>query len=569
MRTSQYLIATKKETPADSEVISHQLMVRAGLIRKLASGIYTWLPLGLKVLRNVESIIREEMNNISALEITMPMVQPSDVWEESGRWSEYGPELLRLKDRHSREFCLGPTHEEVITDLIRNELKSYKQLPLTLYQIQSKFRDEVRPRFGVMRAREFVMKDAYSFHATSECLQQTYDAMSEAYSKIFSRLGLEFRSVLADSGSIGGDRSREFHVLAASGEDAIAFSSESDYAANIEMTEAISPKTNLSEPKEIMEQVATPNVHTISELVMFLKKPISKTIKTIIVEGSDPGSLVGLILRGDHQLNAIKAEKIDAIASPLNFASEDLVFKKCGIGFGSLGPVGLQIKLIADRSVSIMSDFICGANKQDFHLTGVNWVRDTDLPQVEDLRQVEQGDPSPDGKGHLNVMRGIEVGHIFQLGEKYTRAMNGKILDEKGKQTYMAMGCYGIGVSRIVAAAIEQNNDEKGIIWPKSIAPFSLVIIALNIKKSNIVREAANQLYEQAKEFDIDVLLDDRDERPGIKFADMELIGIPHQIIIGENSLKEGKIEYRRRTEEEKRELSIHEAIPELQNLIV
>ncbi len=569
MRTSQYLIATKKETPADSEVISHQLMVRAGLIRKLASGIYTWLPLGLRVIRHVESIVREEMNNVGALEITMPMVQPSDVWEESGRWSEYGPELLRLKDRHSREFCLGPTHEEVITDLIRNELKSYKQLPLKLYQIQSKFRDEVRPRFGVMRAREFVMKDAYSFHATNECLQQTYDAMSEAYSKIFSRLELDFRSVLADSGSIGGDRSREFHVLAASGEDAIAFSSESDYAANIEMTEAILPKTTLSEPKEIMELVSTPNVHTISELVRFLKKPISKTVKTIVVDGSDPGSLVGLILRGDHQLNAIKAEKIAAIASPLSFASEDIVLKRCGAGFGSLGPVGLSIKLIADRSVSIMSDFICGANKEDFHLTGVNWGRDADLPQIEDLRQVEQGDPSPDGKGHLNVMRGIEVGHIFQLGEKYSRAMECKILNEKGEKAYMAMGCYGIGISRIVAAAIEQSNDEKGIIWPKSIAPFHLVLIALNIKKSIMVREAANQLYAQAREFGIDVLLDDRDERPGVKFADMELIGIPHQIIIGENSLKEGKVEYRARIEEEKRELSIHEAIPEVQNLII
>ncbi len=564
MRTTQYFIPTEKENPADAELISHKLMVRAGLIRKLASGLYTWLPLGLKVLRRVEYIIREEMNNIGALEISMPMVQPSDLWEASGRWTEYGPELLRMKDRHSRDFCLGPTHEEVITALIRSELKSYKHLPLTLYQIQSKFRDEVRPRFGVMRAREFVMKDAYSFHATNECLQQTYDMMSEAYSTIFSRLGLQFRSVVADSGSIGGDRSREFHALAESGEDAIAFSTESDYAANIEMTEAVDPGTALPDPKETMEQISTPNVRSISELARFFNVPTSSTLKTIIVEGSSPGSLVGLILRGDHQLNKIKAEKIEAVASPFNFASEDLVYEKLGISFGSLGPVGLKIKLIVDRSAAVMSDFICGANKEDFHLSGVNWIRDTELPQIEDLRQVEQGDLSPDGKGHLNIMRGIEVGHIFQLGEKYSRTLDGKVLNEQGKQIFMAMGCYGIGASRIVAAAIEQNNDDKGIIWPKSIAPFELVIIALNIKKSNSVKDAANKLYQQARELDIDVLLDDRDERPGIKFADMELIGIPHQIIIGENSLREGKVEYQARSGEGKRELILEKAIYEL-----
>ncbi len=568
MRTTQYFIPTEKENPTDAELISHQLMVRAGLIRKLASGLYTWLPLGLKVLRRVEHIIREEMNNIGALEISMPMVQPSDLWEASGRWSEYGPELLRMKDRHSRDFCLGPTHEEVITALIRSELKSYKQLPLTLYQIQYKFRDEVRPRFGVMRAREFVMKDAYSFHATSECLQQTYDLVSKAYSAIFSRLGLQFRSVVADSGSIGGDRSREFHALAESGEDAIAFSTESDFAANIEMTEAVDPSAILPDPKEIMGQLSTPNIRSISELAIFLNVPTSSTLKTIIVEGSSPGSLVGLILRGDHQLNKIKAEKIEAVASPLNFASEDLVYEKCGIGFGSLGPVGLKIKLIVDRSAAVMSDFICGANKEDFHLTGVNWIRDIELPQIEDLRQVEQGDLSPDGKGHLNIMRGIEVGHIFQLGEKYSRALDGKILNEQGKQIFMAMGCYGIGVSRIVAAAIEQNNDEKGIIWPKSIAPFELVIIALNIKKSSTVKDAANKLYQQARELGIDVLLDDRDERPGIKFADMELVGIPHQIIIGENSLREGKVEYQARSGGEKKELILEKALDELKNFL-
>ena len=568
MRTKQYFIPTEKENPTDAELISHQLMVRAGLIRKLASGLYTWLPLGLKVLRRVEHIIREEMNNIGALEISMPMVQPSDLWEASGRWSEYGPELLRMKDRHSRDFCLGPTHEEVITALIRSELKSYKQLPLTLYQIQYKFRDEVRPRFGVMRAREFVMKDAYSFHATSECLQQTYNLLSKAYSAIFSRLGLQFRSVVADSGSIGGDRSREFHALAESGEDAIAFSTESDFAANIEMTEAVDPSAILPDPKEIMGQISTPNIRSISELAIFLNVPTSSTLKTIIVEGSSPGSLVGLILRGDHQLNKIKAEKIEAVASPLNFASEDLVYEKCGIGFGSLGPVGLKIKLIVDRSAAVMSDFICGANKEDFHLTGVNWIRDIELPQIEDLRQVEQGDLSPDGKGHLNIMRGIEVGHIFQLGEKYSRALDGKILNEQGKQIFMAMGCYGIGVSRIVAAAIEQNNDEKGIIWPKSIAPFELVIIALNIKKSNTVKDAANKLYQQARELGIDVLLDDRDERPGIKFADMELVGIPHQIIIGENSLREGKVEYQARSGGEKKELILEKALDELKNFL-
>ena len=551
MRTSNYLISTQKETPADAEVISHQLMLRAGLIRKLAAGLYTWLPLGLRVLRRVEKVVREEMDASGAIEVSMPVVQPAELWQESGRWEQYGPELLRIQDRHQRDFCLGPTHEEVVTDLVRSEINSYKQLPLNLYQIQTKVRDEIRPRFGIMRGREFLMKDAYSFHIDQASLEATYQVMHSTYSSIFTRLGLEFRPVIADTGSIGGSASHEFHVLANAGEDAIAFSDSSDYAANVEMAEAVAPLGARPAPTADMAEVATPGVHSIEDLATLLGVPAASTVKTLVVEGEEPGTLVALVLRGDHQLNGIKAEKLAGVANPLTMAGEDAVRAACGAGFGSLGPVGLALPVIVDRSAAQLADFICGANRDDTHLTGVNWERDCPLGQVEDLRNVQEGDPSPDGQGTLLIRRGIEVGHIFQLGRKYSEAMHATVLDENGKSVTVAMGCYGIGVSRIVAAAIEQNHDERGIIWPEAMAPFQLAIVPLNMQKSEAVAECALALYQRFREAGIDVLLDDRNERPGVKFADMELLGIPHRLVIGDRALAEGNLEYKGRRDAE------------------
>ena len=551
MRTSNFLITTQKETPADAEVISHQLMLRAGLIRKLASGLYTWLPLGLRVLRKVEAIVREEMDKSGAQELSMPVMQPAELWQESGRWEQYGPELLRIRDRHERDFCLGPTHEEVITDLVRNEIKSYKQLPINLYQIQTKVRDEIRPRFGIMRSREFLMKDAYSFHASQASLEETYQVMHQTYSNIFTRLALEFRPVIADTGSIGGSASHEFHVLANSGEDDIAFSDTGSYAANVEMAEAIAPAHERPAPGAECKEVATPGVKSIEELAKFLAIAPAGAVKTLLVAAETEGELVALVLRGDHQLNPIKAEKLPGIASPLRMASEEEVRAACGAGFGSLGPVGLKLPLVVDRSAACLADFSCGANRDGFHLTGANWERDCPLGRVEDLRKVEEGDPSPDGNGTLQIKRGIEVGHIFQLGTKYSEAMSARVLDETGRNVTMIMGCYGIGVSRIVAAAIEQNHDDSGIIWPASMAPFQLAIVPLNMHKSPEVAVCAEELYRTLTDAGVDVLLDDRNERPGVKFADMELIGIPHRIVVGDRALAENNLEYKGRRDAE------------------
>lgn len=560
MRASRFLIATQKETPADAEVISHQLMLRAGLIRKLASGLYSWLPLGLRVLRKVEAIVREEMDSAEAQEVLMPVVQPSELWQESGRWQEYGGELLRIADRHGRDFCLGPTHEEIITDLMRGEIRSYKQLPANFYQIQTKFRDETRPRFGVMRAREFIMKDAYSFHATAESLQQTYDVMHAAYCKIFQRLGLDFRPVLADTGSIGGSVSHEFHVLAESGEDDIAFSTTSDYAANVEMAEAIAPSGSRAAATQKLAEVATPGQHSIDEVCRFLGCAADNTVKTLIVNGEEEGSLIALVLRGDHELNDIKAEKIDGVANPLTFASEQAVLAATDCNVGSLGPVGLNIPVIIDRSAAHLSDFVCGANKDGVHLTGVNWQRDCAADRIEDIRNVVAGDTSPDGQGTLEIKRGIEVGHIFQLGTKYSDAMNAKILDENGKEQAMLMGCYGIGVSRIVASAIEQNHDDKGIIWPESLAPFQLAIIPINPHKSEAVREASENLYTKLREAGHDVLLmDEKKARLGVMLADVELMGIPHRLVIGDRGLENETIEYKYRRDAESSDIKLSE----------
>jgi len=549
MRTSNFLIATQKEIPSDAEVISHQLMLRAGLIRKLAAGFYTWLPLGLRVLRKVENIVRDEMDKAGAQEVSMPAVQPAELWQESGRWEQYGPELLRIQDRHNRDFCLGPTHEEVITDLARAELKSYKQLPVSFYQIQSKVRDEIRPRFGVMRSREFLMKDAYSFHASQSSLEQTYRTMHQAYTNIFTRLGLMFRPVIADTGSIGGSASHEFHVLASSGEDDIAFSDGSEYAANVELAEAIAPSGTRESPGEQMTEVATPGVKTIDELAEFLSVSPASTLKTLIVAGEEEDQLIALIIRGDHQLNEVKAEKIPGVLTPLQMADEQAVQKRCGAGFGSLGPVGLDLPLYVDRSAAHLANFTCGGNRDEVHFSNVNWERDCPGGTVVDIRSVVSGDPSPDGKGTLQIKRGIEVGHIFQLGTKYSEAMQAKVLNENGKSIAMSMGCYGIGVSRIVAAAIEQNHDDNGIIWPSAMAPFQLAIIPLNIHKSETVAHCAERLYKSLADAGVEVLLDDRNERPGVKFADMELIGIPHRIVIGDRALAEGNIEYKGRTD--------------------
>lgn len=561
MRTTQYLLSTQKETPADAEVISHQLMLRAGMIRKLASGLYTWLPTGLRVLKKVENIVREEMNNAGAIEISMPVVQPADLWQESGRWEQYGPELLRFVDRGERPFVLGPTHEEVVTDLIRNELSSYKQLPLNVFQIQTKFRDEVRPRFGVMRSREFIMKDAYSFHTTQESLQATYDDMYRAYSQCFSRMGLDFRAVQADTGSIGGSASHEFQVLAQSGEDDIVFSTDSDYAANIELAEAVAPAGGRADATEALNEIATPDAKTIAALVEQFGVPIEKTVKTLMVKASAESghSLVALLVRGDHELNEIKAEKIDIVATPLTFASEDEIRAAVGAGPGSLGPVGLSLPVIVDRTVAAMSDFCAGANVDGKHFTGINWERDLPLPRVADIRNVVEGDASPDGKGTLLIKRGIEVGHIFQLGTKYSEAMKASVQGEDGRNQVLSMGCYGIGISRIVAAAIEQNHDDRGIIWPAALAPFQVAILPMNMHKSFRVKELAETLYAQLRAKGIDVILDDRKERPGVMFADMELIGVPHTIVIGDRNLDSEEIEYKSRREGEKRMIKTHD----------
>ncbi|ALV93344.1 MULTISPECIES: proline--tRNA ligase [Pantoea] len=563
MRTTQYLLSTQKETPSDAEVISHQLMLRAGMIRKLASGLYTWLPTGVRVLRKVENIVREEMNNAGAIEISMPVVQPADLWEESGRWEQYGPELLRIKDRHDRPFVLGPTHEEVVTDLIRNELSSYKQLPLNLYQIQTKFRDEVRPRFGVMRSREFIMKDAYSFHTSQESLQETYDAMYRAYSQSFSRMGLDFRAVQADTGSIGGSGSHEFQVLAQSGEDDVIFSSESDYAANIEKAEAVAPAGDRPAATQELTQFATPNAKTIAELVEQHQIPVEKTVKTLIVKATEESghSLVALLVRGDHELNEIKAEHLDIVASPLEMGSEEAIRAAIGAGFGSLGPVGLNMPVIADRTVAKMSDFSAGANIDGQHFAGINWVRDLPEARVEDIRNVVEGDPSPDGKGTLQIKRGIEVGHIFQLGTKYSDAMKAAVQGEDGRNQIMTMGCYGIGITRVVAAAIEQNHDERGIIWPAALAPFEVAILPMNMHKSFRVKELAEELYNELRAKGIDVILDDRKERPGVMFADMELIGVPHTIVIGDRNLDNQEIEYKSRSASEKQMIKQHDIV--------
>ncbi len=563
MRTSQYLLSTLKETPASAEVISHQLMLRAGLVRNLASGLYTWLPTGLRVLQKVENIVREEMQRAGANEILMPMVQPADLWEESGRLNDYGPELLRLNDRHKRPFVLGPTHEEVITKLVANELNSYKQLPLTLFQIQTKFRDEIRPRFGVMRGREFLMKDAYSFHLEQESLEKTYQTMFDAYCRIFDRLGLDYRPVLADSGSIGGDASHEFHVLADSGEDDIAFSDASDFAANVEKAEALAPQTARAEPTQALTKVATPDVKSIEEVVNFLTVDVNTTVKTLLVcgieneQGETP--IVALVVRGDHQLNEVKVEHLSQVASPLTFANEEQILASADCNAGSIGPVGLAIDIIVDRSAAQLSDFVCGANENDNHLIGVNWQRDCATYQVADIRNVVTGDPSPCGQGNIVIKRGIEVGHIFQLGTKYAETMGCAVLNEGGKNQTLTMGCYGIGVSRIVAAAIEQNHDKYGIKWPKAIAPFQVAIVPMNMAKSARVKETAEALYEQFNQAGIEVLFDDRKERPGVMFADHELMGTPLLVIIGERNLDAQQVEVKNRITGEKSLLAIDE----------
>lgn len=568
MRSSQYLLGTLKETPADAEVISHQLMLRAGMIRKVAAGLYTWTPTGVRVLRKVEAVVREEMNRAGALEVLMPMVQPADLWQESGRWDAYGPELLRLHDRNKREFVLGPTHEEVISELARKEISSYKQLPLNLYQIQTKFRDEIRPRFGVMRSREFLMKDAYSFHLDAESLQQTYEVMHAAYCRIFERLGLDYRPVLADTGSIGGNFSHEFHVLAASGEDDIAFSDSSDYAANIEMAEAVAPAHERPAATGALTKVATPNAKTIASLVAEHGIDIKQTVKTLIVHGANKGSLVALMIRGDHELNEIKAAKHPLVASPLQMASEDAIRSAIGAGPGSLGPIDLPLPLIIDRSVAVLADFAAGANEDGYHYFNINWQRDVALPEIFDLRNVVAGDASPCGHGQLQIKRGIEVGHIFQLGKKYSDAMKVGVLTEAGKHETLYMGCYGIGVTRIVAAAIEQNHDQYGITWPDALAPFQVALVPMNMHKSVRVQEVAEQLYQQLTDAGIEVLFDDRKERPGVMFADLELIGIPHQIIIGERNLDTQQVEYKHRRSGDKQLLAITDVVAHLQQLL-
>jgi len=560
MRLSQYPINTMKETPAEAEVISHQLMLRAGLIRRLAAGLYSWLPMGMRSLHKVERIVREEMDRAGALELVMPVVQPAELWQESGRWSEYGPELLRFEDRHERDFVLGPTHEEVITDIVRRELQSYRQLPVNFYQIQTKFRDEVRPRFGVMRAREFIMKDAYSFHVDEASLEQGYRAMYEAYTRIFTRTGLTFRAVRAYSGAIGGDVSQEFHVLAETGEDVIVFSDADDYAANLEVAVALPPQSPRPAPREPLRRVSTPGARTIADVARLLKVEPARCVKTLVVEGTD-GQVVALVVRGDHELNAVKAQKLEGVASPLRMASAERVLAATGTEPGYVGLVGLKCRVYADHSALALADFVCGANEKDMHLTGVNWDRDVQGAVAADLRNVVAGDPSPSGRGRLKIARGIEVGHIFQLGRKYSTPMKAMVLDEAGREVTLLMGCYGIGVTRIVAAAIEQNHDERGIIWPAPIAPFQVVLVPLNLQKSARVREVSDRLYQELNAAGIEVLYDDRDARPGVKFADAELLGIPHRLVVAERGLEAGRLEYRHRRDSASTEFPGSEAL--------
>ncbi len=577
MLLSQYPISTAKEVPAEAEIVSHQLMLRAGLIRRVAAGIYSWLPFGLRSLRKVEAIIRQEMNRAGALELLMPAIQPAELWRESGRWDQYGPELLRLKDRHERDFLVGPTHEEVITDIARRELKSYRQLPVNFYQIQCKFRDEVRPRFGVMRAREFIMKDAYSFHVSETSLADGYAAMREAYGRMFARMGLDFRIVQADTGAIGGTGSEEFQVLAASGEDAIAVCDADGYAANVELAAALPPATPRPRPRESLERVATPGLRTIEEVSAALAVPAARCLKTLIVAGAPPAGLpepmaarpdpaaaqpVALLLRGDHELNAVKAQKLPGVANPLRLASAAEIQAATGAPPGFLGPRGLgDVAVYADHAALAMADFVCGANEPDAHLRGVNWGRDLPEPLAADLRNVIEGDPSPTGGGPLRIVRGIEVGHIFQLGRKYSAAFNATVLGEAGTPVTLLMGCYGIGVSRIVAAAIEQNHDEHGIIWPDPIAPFHVALIPLNAQKAPRVREVADELYAELGAAGLEVLYDDRDARPGVKFADAELLGIGHRIVVSERGLAAGLLEYRHRRASASEDLPRSEAV--------
>ena len=561
MRLSRYPINTLRDVPADAEVVSHQLMLRAGLIRRLASGLYTWLPMGLRVLRKVEAIVREEMNRAGAIELVMPMVQPAELWQESGRWDQFGPELLRLADRHERSFCLGPTHEEVITDIARRELKSHRQLPVNFYQIQTKFRDEIRPRFGVMRAREFVMKDAYSFHIDQASLEQGYRAMYAAYSRIFERMQLRFRAVGAYSGSIGGSVSQEFHVLADSGEDAIAFSDSDEYAANLEMAEALAPPGARAAPGAALAEVSTPGVRTIAELTVSLGVSANRCVKTLLVDGVH-GEVIALVVRGDHELNAVKVQRLPGVLAPLRMTSAERVREATGCEPGFLGPVGLRLKVYADRAAAALADFVCGANRRDLHLTGVNWGRDLAEPEVADLRNVVPGDRSPTGRGHLSIVRGIEVGHIFQLGAKYSEAMNATVLDDGGRAVTMLMGCYGIGVTRVVAAAIEQNHDERGIIWPDPIAPFDVSLIPINLQKSPRVREISERLYDELRSAGFEVLYDDRDARPGVKFADDELLGIPSRVVVGDKGLDRGVLEYRERRATESTDVPLERVLP-------
>jgi prolyl-tRNA synthetase len=556
MRLSQLPIVTLKEVPAEAEVVSHQLMLRAGLIRRLAAGLYTWLPIGLRVLRKVETIIREEMNRAGALETLMPTIQPAELWQESGRWEQFGPELLRLEDRHDRPYCYGPTHEEVITDIARRELRTYRQLPVNFYHIQLKFRDEIRPRFGVMRAREFIMKDAYSFHVDEASLAEGYRAMYDAYSRIFTRMQLKFRAVQADPGAIGGTGSQEFHVLANSGEDAIVFSDASEYAANIEMAEALAPAIARPAAREQIERVHTPGVKTIADLCAFLKIGPERTVKAIVVEGND-GEPVLLCLRGDHELNLLKTARLAQVKKPVQLASPAAIARTFGASPGSLGPVGFKGTVIADRAVAALGDVVVGANEDDWHLKGVNVGRDCPEPLYADLRNVVDGDPSPDGRGTLRIARGIEVGHVFKLGRKYSEPMNAKVVDDEGREITMLMGCYGIGVTRVVAAAIEQNHDERGIIWPEPIAPFQVVLVPINLQKSARVREAAEKLYETLTAAGFETLFDDRDARPGVKFADAELLGIPHRVVVGERGLDAGKLEYRHRRDTDSQDMPI------------
>jgi prolyl-tRNA synthetase len=568
MRVSKFPLNTLKEVPSDAEVVSHQLMLRTGMIRKLGAGLYTWLPLGLRILRKAEAIVREEMNLAGGLEVLMPSVQPAELWQESGRWEQYGPELLRMHDRHNREFCYGPTHEEVITDLVRKQVRSYKELPLNLYQIQTKFRDEIRPRFGIMRSREFIMKDAYSFHETQDCLEQTYHDMYQAYSQIFNRMGLEFRAVDADTGSIGGNASHEFHVLAESGEDAIAYCETSDYAANVELAPLLPVEEKpLSAQAADMSEVSTPDAKTIEQVSASLNLTAAQCVKTLLVKAED-GGLIALLLRGDHELNSLKAEKLDGVLAPLTFAEEAEIKTLIGCPPGFIGPLAINCPVLADYSLIQQEDFACGANKEGFHLINVNWTRDLPRPTFADLRNIEVGDPSPDGQGTIKIRRGIEVGHIFQLGKKYSERLNATILDQNGKKTVVTMGCYGIGVSRVVAATIEQNFDDRGICWPPALAPFQVSIVPINMDKSDKVRSFCEQLYSDLLTQGIEVLLDDRKARPGIMFADHDLIGIPHRVVVSERNLEKGMLEYKGRTDEESREIGVEVLKTELDQIL-